>query len=555
MSSRHTLDVVLCWHMHQPWYLRERRFTQPWVYLHGLKSYADMAGHLETVQGARAVVNFVPTLLEQLALYVDNVRGHLAAGVPLADPLLAALGGAGPPAAPAERAALIDACLRVNERQVLARYPLFGRLAEIARAAGPDGGRYLGDGFLTDLLVWFHLAWFGEQRLRADATLERLIAQGGDYGAEDRRALLVLIGRELEALVPRYRALAASGRVELSVSPWAHPILPLLLDLGAGRESLPDSSLPAVAGYPDGAARVRWHLDRARAAFEQHFGFRPAGCWPSEGAVSEAAIAAIGQAGFRWTASGGQVLHNSLARAEQAPDCRHRAFRVRAEGPVCFFRDDGLSDLIGFSYQHWSATDAVADLVRHLENIAAHCDRPDMVVPIIMDGENAWDHYPANGFDFLQSLYGALADHPGIRLTTFAEHLARPDVTPARLPAVTAGSWVHGTLATWIGNPAKNRAWELLVEAKACYDRAAPELRAADSSATRELGLCEGSDWFWWLDEFNEAETVARFESLYRSHLRALYAALGEPAPAALDESLATGTRRGAAPVMRRATE
>lgn len=551
IAPHRPIDVVLCWHMHQPWYLRDGRFTQPWVYLHGIKSYADMAAHLETVQGARAVVNFVPTLLEQLELYGTNIAAHLAVGAPLADPLLAALAADPLPDDPEARLQLVRSCLMVNERHVLTRHAPFARLAEVARALGADAGRYLSDRFLGDLLAWFHIAWFGEHRLRESDLLKALVQRGGNFGADDRRALLFLIGRELNDIVPRYRALAQAGRIELSVSPWAHPILPLLLDLRAGRDALPELPLPEAEGYPGGRERVRWQLEHAVAAFRDHFGIEPSGCWPSEGAISEAAIEAIARGGFRWTASGGQVLNHSLDRAGVALSCRHRAFRLHGEGPVCFFRDDGLSDLIGFSYQHWQAEDAVADLVGHLRTIAEHCDRPDAVVAIVMDGENAWEHYPGNGYEFLQNLYRALTVHPDIRLTTFSEYLARDDVQPAQLPVLVAGSWVHGTLATWIGNTAKNRAWELLCAAKVAWDRRVAEGWLPAAAAERELALCEGSDWFWWLDDFNEAQTVARFEGLFRSHLRALYRMLELEAPAELAESLARGSVGGTVPVMK----
>jgi alpha-amylase/alpha-mannosidase (GH57 family) len=195
----------------------------------------------------------------------------------------------------------------------------------------------------------------------------------------------------------------------------------------------------------------------------------------------------------------------------------------------------------------------VENLVGHLRAIAAHCDCGNTVVAIVMDGENAWEHYPGNGYEFLQNLYQALSGHPDIRLTTFAEHLERDDADPAPLPTLVAGSWVHGTLATWIGNASKNRAWELLCAAKAAWDQRVAEGFRPDPAAEHALALCEGSDWFWWLDDFNDSETVARFDGLFRSHLRALYGILGVDAPAALAESLAIGTSGGAVPIMRRA--
>lgn len=555
MTTQHKLDVVLCWHMHQPWYLSDGEFVQPWVYLHGLKSYADMAGHLASVPGARAVVNFAPTLLEQIDLYVRNIDDHLQRGAALTDPLLAALVAPSLPQEPGARRSLIDTCLMTGAPHVLERFPGYARLAALAGRNGGDNAAYLSDQFIADLLVWFHLTWFGEFSQRNEPALTSLAAKGKHYTFADRRALLTQIGRELGRLLPRYRALAEDDRVELSVSPWAHPIVPLLLDFGSGRDALPHLALPDSETYPGGEERARWHLQRARAAFEACFGRAPAGCWPSEGAVSAPTLRLLEAAGFRWCASGGAVLGNSLSRAHTRVDCQHRPFRVDDGNIRCFFRDDGLSDLLGFVYKDWHADDAVDNLIGHLENIASHCDCADMMTSIIMDGENAWEHYPSNGFDFLQTLYHRLAEHPRLRLTTFSEYLARPEVRPAALPSLVAGSWVHGTLSTWIGNRPRNRAWELLVAAKQRFDAQPAEARAADGALSRELALCEGSDWFWWLDETHQATTVARFDTLFRSHLKSLYRRMDEPVPPGLSVSLVTGTEHGSAPTMRPARE
>ncbi len=131
-----------------------------------------------------------------------------------------------------------------------------------------------------------------------------------------------------------------------------------------------------------------------------------------------------------------------------------------------FFRDDGLSDLIGFKYSDWHARDAVADFVQHLENIAVFINHnaPNQVVSIILDGENAWEYYPKNGAYFLDALYAALAGSDQIRMTTFAE---ASDLPTRPLPAICAGSWVYGSFSTWIGSLDKNRGWDYLATAKA----------------------------------------------------------------------------------------
>ena len=541
------LNVVLCWHMHQPWYRVDGRFSQPWVYLHAIKDYCDMAAHLETVPGARAVVNFVPVLLEQIDLYRRALAQHFEKGTPLDDPLLDALARLDLPGDPTERAQLLEQCQHVHAKHVLGRYPAYARLVELL---GPDEhARYLNDAYFADLLVWFHLAWLGEHTRRHDPRIQALIAKAHGYSSTDRRLLLTVIRDLLDTVVERYRRLQTDGRIELAVSPWAHPILPLLLDFQAARAALPHADLPLQPEYPGGAERVRWHLDHARNSATQYFGRTSNGCWPSEGAISDAAVAAIAAAGFTWCASGGGVLANSLAAAQQTVECQHRPFEVA--GMSCFFRDDGLSDLIGFTYKDWHADDAVANLIGHLETIGRHCNRSDAVVAIVLDGENAWESYPQNGYDFLHALYDALARHPQLRMTTFSDYL-REHRAAEPLQQIVAGSWVYGTLSTWMGEVDKNRAWDLLSVAKQHYDRRRAELDNAEE-CERLLAICEGSDWFWWLGEHNAAAVVARFEALYRAQLRALYHALGVALPHELEQPLSRGDAAAAVHTMRQA--
>jgi alpha-amylase/alpha-mannosidase (GH57 family) len=273
--------------------------------------------------------------------------------------------------------------------------------------------------------------------------------------------------------------------------------------------------------------------------------------------------------GAGWTASGEGVLVHTLRRAGRAVDRRadylYRPYRPAAGGPVCFFRDDRLSDLIGFEYSKWHSHEAAAKFVAELEAIAASA-APDEtpLVSVILDGENCWEFYPYNGFYFLEALYGRLESHPSIALSTYAELLDRPGADgrpPARvapLPPLVAGSWVYGDLSTWIGAAEKNRAWDLLVDAKQSFDRVVASGRlssAAVERARRLLAACEASDWFWWLGDYNPAQAVASFESVYRANLATLYALLGVPAPAALAEPISRGGGRPeAGGAMRRAS-
>jgi len=548
------LNVVLCWHMHQPDYRGPDHsdYQLPWVYLHGAKDYSDMVAHIEGQPDARAVVNFAPVLLEQLADYGLQIGDWLRHGKRIGDPLLSALAEPRMPKGRRDRSELLKACLRVNEKHIVNRFPMLRKLVDLAKTAAADKHlfTYLNDQFLADLLVWYHLGWMGESVRSQDPRIQRLEEKGHDFDAADRRTLVEVIGDVIGGLIDRYGKLARDGRIELSVTPYAHPIVPLLIDLGTAREAVPEMLMPELTEYPGGETRARWHVRRGVATFKRHFGIRPHGCWPSEGALCEDTARILQEEGFAWAASGQQVLHNSLMVSNRGQPLHqpwlHTPYRVREGSLNCFFRDDGLSDLIGFTYSDWHADDAVANLLQHLENIAeANVEKPDAVVSIIMDGENAWEYYPHNGNYFLPALYRALIEHPKLNLTTFSDFLGSAEGVAPSLDRLVAGSWVYGTLSTWIGDPDKNRAWDMLGEAKATYDRVIASGRLgkeARRAAEMQLSTCEGSDWFWWFGDYNPADTVSDFERLFRHQLSHLYALLGEKPPKYLREVFAHGT-------------
>lgn len=550
------LRVVLCWHMHQPEYRNhaDDGWQLPWTYLHAIKDYVDMAAIIEQTPGARAVINFVPVLLDQIEDYAGRVKRFLESGAAPGDPLLAALGADAMPAAHEERMRLVLSCLRANEERIINRFVPYRRLADFAELVRTDAANlaYLDDQYIADLVIWYHLAWLGETVRREDKRVTALMDKERLYTPYDRRQLLKIIGELLSSVVGRYRRLAEAGRIELSMTPYAHPMVPLLLDFAAAREAVPDMPLPASPRYPGGLERAHWHMKQGIETFRRHFGFTPTGCWPAEGGISDAAVALMGEYGIRWTATGESVLRNSLVHGEAAvagpvDTPSHCVYRIDDNAPALFFRDDGLSDLIGFTYYNWHGDDAVANMVHHLENIAQEVqgDR-GRVVSIILDGENAWEAYPDNGYHFLTALYRRLAEHPGFDLTTFSDCLAN-GTRRCELPELVAGSWVYGTFSTWMGNEDKNRGWDLLCAAKETYDRvmAGGALDAqARERALRQLAACEGSDWCWWFGDYNPSESVSDFERLYRLHLSNLYRFLGEKPPRDLEDVISHGGGR-----------
>jgi alpha-amylase/alpha-mannosidase (GH57 family) len=551
MSDR-KLHLILCWHMHQPDYRVSGtgEFRLPWTYLHALKDYSDMVAHIEAEPRARAVFNFVPVLLDQLEDYADQLTtGNFR------DPLLRMLaredfGGL----TQAERDLILDCGFRCGHEQMVAPYPYYKRLHELYDQVEKFDGRaleYLSGQYMEDLVTWYHLVWIGETVCRNDPLPVRLMAKGEGFDLGDRRALLDLVARVVNGLIPRYRALAESGRIEISSTPHTHPIAPLLIEFQAAREAWPDVVLPRAHHYPGGSGRVALHIRSAIESHARRFGQAPAGFWPAEGGISNAVVRQFSQAGVKWTASGGTVLANSLKHAGQnvdvAADYLYRPYRLEGvdNGPVCFFRDDKLSDLIGFEYSRWHGADAVAHFIGELERIHNEAGDEEAVVSVILDGENAWEYYPYNGFYFLSGLYAALADHPFVRMTTFSEYLAGADRKQiGSLSGLTAGSWVYGTFSTWIGEPAKNMAWDMLCDAKRTLDKidASGVLGDAGRAAVyQQLAVCESSDWFWWFGDYNPGHAVASFDRLYRDNLKRLYRLLGVEPPPQLDQPICRG--------------
>jgi len=557
-SATPRLYLNLYWHMHQPDYrdMLSREYVLPWTYLHAIKDYTDMAFHLEANPKARVTFNFVPVLLDQLEDYARQFQtGEMR------DPLLAMLAEREIEGISAEqRMLIIDSCFKNHHEKMLEPFPHYQKLHVIYHTLIPEGDAafdYLSGQYMADLLVWYHLAWTGESVRRSSQLVQQLMEKGSQFTVEDRLALYALIGKLMNGLIPRYRKLLADGQIEISTTPYYHPILPLLLDFKCTRDAMPYAPLPHCGQYPDGRGRASAHIQQALTSHADRFGRSSQGMWPAEGGVSQAALGLMAEHGVRWAATGEGVLTNSLYKSFDSLDLppRHdylyKPYRIQngEREIVCFFRDEQLSDKVGFEYSKWHSSEAVHDFIQtleHIRNEAAPDTNP--IVSVILDGENAWEYYPYNGFYFLSELYQALTDHPVIEMTTFSDILQKAEqgqgIAIEPLPAIAGGSWVYGSFSTWIGSAEKNHAWDLLSQAKKQYDKvmAADTLSDEEKKACEhQLAICEGSDWFWWFGDYNPSQSVESFDRLYRLNLSNLYRLLKLDVPAALSQPISHG--------------
>lgn len=557
-TVRPKLYLNLYWHMHQPDYRDTLmgEYVLPWTYLHAIKDYTDMAHHIEENPAAKVTFNFVPVLLDQLEDYAEQFTSG-----DIRDPLLKLLALEDlDNLSEEQRCLIIDSCFKSHHEKMLAPFAHYQSLHDIYRGLEHQGKaafNYLSGQYMADLLVWYHLAWTGESIRRSNKLVQGLMDKGIQYSAKDRSSLFALIGELISGLIPRYKKLQQQGRIEISSTPHFHPILPLLLDFKSTRDAMPYAPLPHCAQYPSGRARAKAHIEAAKTSHQQRFGTAPVGMWPAEGGVSHAALSLMAEHGLQWAATGEGVLANSLYKSFDSSDLPPRAeylykpYRVTDGNHDihCFFRDDNLSDKIGFEYSKFHAGDAVNDFIQALEAIhAGNHGTYSPVVSVILDGENAWEYYPYNGYYFLNELYAALAAHPDIQMTTFSDILQKASkgkgIELKTLPAVAAGSWVYGSFSTWIGSTDKNLGWDLLCEAKKNYDRAiqAGTLSKSEQQACEhQLAICEGSDWFWWFGDYNSAVSVDSFDRLYRRNLSNLYRLLKLTIPDILNRPISVG--------------
>jgi alpha-amylase/alpha-mannosidase (GH57 family) len=536
------LCVAFLWHMHQPDYrnIQTGETYLPWTRFHAVKDYYDMGALVEQAR-AHVTINLVPSLIDQLEAYSSGAISEVQASLSLQDASTLDAN---------QKAFLLRTFFQLSPEYMLFPYPrykeLWNRRGRMDEAGEFSGGLQLySTQDFRDLQLWYNLTWCG-QELRKNPEVMALFGKGSGFSEEDKKRLLDIQSSFIGRILPYYRTLSQLHAIEFSISPYYHPILPLLCDLRAAKESLPSITLPSEIYTQQRDARE--HINQALKVYKRIFGAAAQGMWPSEGALSNASLSLARDAEIRWLASDESVLWNSLHQEHGIsgplePEQKYSAYRwgTGTSGPCLFFRDHMLSDLFGFTYYRWKAKDAVADFLQRLRGI--HGSLPDngrrYVIPIILDGENAWEHYPENGAEFLKLLYGRLAECDDMKTVTFSEFLDLETHREA-LKSVVAGSWIYGNLATWIGHPEKNRAWELLAAARrmlSSYQLEKPDAETMDS-ALREIMIAEGSDWYWWYGDDHQTENAAEFDALFRSHLKNVYRLAGQIPPLNLDDPI-----------------
>jgi alpha-amylase/alpha-mannosidase (GH57 family) len=535
------IHLAVLWHMHQPQYRDPEtgRYVLPWTRLHATKDYWGMVKLFEEFPKFHATFNMVPSLCMQLEEYASGNFNEPWFDLAFKKAELLTR---------EDKAEILARAFQVNHERILTRWPRFVELYEWSLAAG--GAQAL----ITftqrdwrDLQLLSQLAWMDEEWLAKDPIVCRLANRGRDFSEKDKSDLK---GKQIELIglvLPTCREAAKRGQIEISTTPFYHPILPLICDSDIARVANPSTPLPKRAFRRPEDAREQ--LRRAMNYHERIFGAKPVGLWPSEGSVSDQALAIAAEEGFQWFGTDEGVLGRTLnvgffrdgAGIPADADRLYQPWNVQTgKGITGLFRDHHLSDLVGFVYSRMDSRTAAADLhgkLRHLGN-SVRTSKP-LTVCLFLDGENAWEYYPGNGREFLREFYRRISDDPDFSALTATETIAAAPDVPAT-GGIFPGSWINANFDVWIGNAEDVTAWDLLWDAREAYARGLdafqkelPNRPSAEGLVTAQESLlaAEGSDWCWWYGPEHSTANDAEFDALYRKHLTAVYAALGQMTP------------------------
>lgn len=547
------LGVAFLWHMHQPFYKDPLtdKYLMPWVRLHGIKDYFPMARLVENFDNIRVTFNLVPSLVEQINDYVQNDASDAYLDLTVKKASLLTF---------EDKVEILNNFFKVNFKQFIEPNQRYSELL-IKKGVKPLAGTALKRMIRTfskrdflDLQVLFNLAWFHSISIDDDMQLNDLMRKDRDYTESDKEYVVARQKEIMGQILPLYKRLQDEGRIEITTTPFYHPILPLICDTSVAKVSLPYSALPKKYSHPEDA---EWQVEEAIKYHTEQFGSPPRGMWPSEGGVSDQMLDILIKKGIDWVATDEDILFNSLPSYDKK--CKDRTefdrrmiyrpynYRVGSRSITMIFRDKNLSDMISFNYNSWNQDEAAWDLIKHCNNIGLEMrrDTDRGLLAIVMDGENAWEYFDDNGRLFFETLYGNLDKQELAGSTTVSDFLELE--SPKRsIHKIFPGSWINHNFNVWIGQEQDNMSWNYLNRVRRDLVKFTKEAKsnprldgASIVDAWRELYIAEGSDWNWWYAGKAHAGNDNPFDKLYRTHLKNIYKLLKKPVPDFLKISIA----------------
>ncbi len=542
ISQSKKLSIAFYWHMHQPVYQLSPTgdFLMPWVRLHAVKDYLDMALWAKKFDKLKLNFNFVPVLINAIINYGENEAHDIHSRLTITpqDELTNE-----------DKIFILNNFFDANYQTMILANPEYHRLYQIVQSSGTEDTSIFSNQEYADLMALFNLAWIDPSFKTSNSELKKLVKKGKNYTLEDRIAIIQFQRDIIKKIIPTIRKLIEKNKIEITTSPYYHPILPILLDYkNIKKNSSPANDLQDLKTDLDAKMQTKMALDR----IEEVFGKRPRGVWPSEQCVSAKTLEMLSSLGVEWSLSDEGILANSI-NFEFEHDfkgyikepyhlLKTYKYKTSTSDLKMVFRESTIPNLIGFEYQNHNPIATANDLydrIKVLQSKILSSPDNEHLLTIALDGENCWENYLEDGASFLKTLYTLITEDDSLETVLLSDYLEKTKEDKL-LPKIASGSWINRNFKLWIDEPVKDIAWTYLKRVRqdfANFVKREP-LNPNIELARRELFICEGSDWFWWYGEPNDSGRDNIFDFLFRTHLKNVYRYLDLDTPKYLDDPL-----------------
>lgn len=543
MSVSKKISIAFYWHMHQPVYQLsdDGDYLMPWVRLHAVKDYLDMPLIVKKFKNLKLNFNLVPVLLDAFIDYGDKGYHDIHSRLTITD--VSDLTND-------DKEFILNNFFDANYSSMIYHHEAYNKLYQKRFASDKAEINDFSDAEYSDIMAWFNLSWLDPSHKHNFPELRKLLKKNNNFTLEDRIQIIELHRKIIRMIIPAYKELWEAGKIEVTTSPYYHPILPVLLDMKSAQKNLsvPDLSIEDLNMADDAELQTKLALDR----IEKLLGKRPKGIWPSEHCVSPQELELFKECGVQWTISDEGILTNSID-FEFIRDfkgyledpyflMKSYEYKTKSSNLQMIFRDSVMPNLISFEYANHDPQIAAADLydrIKVIQNKLQNSPDENHLLTIAMDGENCWENYFEDGETFLQAIYSMIEEDATLETVLISDYLDKEKHHKA-LKKIHAGSWINKNFQLWVGEPIKNLAWSCLKQVKQDLNNFIseepdnPNIRLA----RRELMIAQGSDWFWWYGEPNDSGQDHIFDYLFREHLKNVYRYFGVEPPNHLNSPL-----------------
>lgn len=543
MSVGKKLSIAFYWHMHQPVYqlYPDSDYLMPWVRLHAVKDYLDMLLILKEFKNTKLNFNLTPVLLDALVDYSEKDYHDIHSRLTITN--ISEFTND-------DKEFILNNFFDANYSSMIFPHEYYNELYQKRFANEKANVNDFSEQEYADIMVWFNLVWIDSSYKDMFPELKALLKKGRDFSLKDRIDIIELHRKIIKMIIPSYKEFMEKGQIEITTSPYYHPILPILIDMKASQKNLSavDSSLFDLKMEKDAKLQMELALNR----IEELFGKRPVGVWPSEHSVGPKTLELFKELGLEWAISDEGVLASSI-NVDFVRDFKGHLedpyfltksykYKTKSSNLQMIFRDSVLPNLISFEYANHDTQIAAEDLydrIKVIQNKLQKSPDDNHILTIALDGENCWENYAQDGVDFLKKIYSMIEEDETLETVLISDYLAK-EKHHKELKKIHSGSWINRNFQLWVGEPVKNSAWAYLKQVKEDFDNFI-ELNPTNKNikfAHNELMIAQGSDWFWWYGEPNDSGQDHIFDYLFREHLKNVYRYLGLKTPDYLDYPL-----------------